>query len=82
MLNSQARPTYWRRVDYDSSHFDEYAVGWPWVESETSWDDTAEGERKFVYDATKLGHWNTGHDFGDHYSVEERRSVLEYLKTL
>jgi mono/diheme cytochrome c family protein len=39
-------------------------------------------ERKHVYDTTLQGHWNTGHTFGDHLSEQERRAVLEYLKTL
>jgi hypothetical protein len=35
LLDSGARPTYWKRVDYDSTHFDEEALGWPWVEVDT-----------------------------------------------
>ena len=58
------------------------AVGWPFVELPYGWDDAPDGERKFVYDTGKLGHWNTGHTFGDHLSDPERRAVLEYLKTL
>ena len=82
VLDSTARPTYWRRVDYDSTNFDEDAVGWPFTEVAYSWDDAPADEQKHVYDTSKLGHRNTGHDFGDHYDAEQRAAVLEYLKTL
>ena len=82
VLDSTKRPLRWRRVDYDSTHFDEVAVGWPWIEVPYAWDDAPDEERKHVYDTTKLGHWNTGHAFGDHLSDGERAAVIEYLKTL
>jgi len=41
-----------------------------------------EDERKFIYDTTYLAHGNAGHTFGDHLTPEQRRAVLEYLKTL
>lgn len=82
VLNSKARPMWWRRVDYDSTHYDEEAVGWPWVELPYGQDGAPDDERKHVYDTTITGHWNTGHPFGDHLDDQERRAVLEYLKTL
>jgi len=82
VIDSSARPTWWKRVDYDSANFDEAALGWPWMPLEYGWDDAPEAERKHVYDTTKLGHWNTGHTFGDHLTPDERRAVLEYLKTI
>ncbi len=82
VLDSSARPESWRRVDYDSTNFDEEALGWPYVALDYGWDDAPEAERKHVYDTSKLGHWNTGHTFGDHLSDGERAAVLEYLKTL
>ncbi|MFY0533496.1 hypothetical protein [Nannocystis pusilla] len=30
VLDSTARPSRWRRLDYDSTHFDQAALGWPW----------------------------------------------------
>jgi len=82
MLNSKARPIYWKREDYDSTHYDQEAVGWPWVELPYGQDGAPDDERKHVYDTTKVGHWNTGHPFGDHLDDQERRAVIEYLKTL
>ena len=82
LLNSSARPTYWRRVDYDSTNYDEDALGWPWIEVDTPWEEAADEDRKFIYDTTYWSQSNKGHRFGDHLSDDERRAVLEYLKTL
>ncbi|MBX7084552.1 MAG: hypothetical protein K1X88_35430 [Nannocystaceae bacterium] len=82
VLDSTARPQRWKRVDYDSSHFDADAIGWPWVEVPYGWDEAPVDERKHIYDTTLDGHHATGHDFGDHLDADERRAVLEYLKTL
>ena len=82
VLDSAARPNFWRRVDYDSTNFDEDALGWPWNVSEVGHQDAADDERKFIYDTTLFGYGNGGHTFGDHLSDSERRALLEYLKTL
>lgn len=82
LLDSTKRPQWWRRVDYDSTNFDETNVGWPWIELPYGQDGAPDDERKHVYDTTITGHWNTGHTFGDHLTDEERAQVLEYLKTL
>lgn len=82
VLNSTLRPTWWRRVDYDSANFDQEAVGWPYIDLPYGQDDAPADVRKHVYDTTRIAHWNTGHTFGDHLSDAERRAVLEYLKTL
>jgi len=82
VLNSSARPTWWRRVDYDTTHFDEEALGWPWEEVPYSWADAPEAERKYIYDTTYFSQSNSGHPFGDHLTDAERRAVIEYLKTL
>lgn len=82
VLNSQARPTYWRRVDLDSRNFDEEALGWPWLEMPHGWEAAPVAQRDFLYDTTLFSQANTGHPFGDHLSDSERRAVIEYLKTL
>lgn len=81
VLDSSKRPTYWRRVDYDSSHYDPAALGWPW-EPAQSQADTPVSERKYVYDTTIISHSAGGHTFGDALSDDERKALLEYLKTL
>jgi mono/diheme cytochrome c family protein len=81
VLDSSARPTSWRRVDFDSSNYDWQALGWPWLATQSQ-AATAASERKYVYDTTIMSHSNAGHTFGDHLSAYERQAVLEYLKTL
>ena len=39
-------------------------------------------ERRRVYDTTRPGQSNAGHVYGDKLTEEERRAVIEYLKTL
>ncbi|MEZ4451241.1 MAG: c-type cytochrome [Nannocystaceae bacterium] len=82
VLQSGARPQYWRRVDYESTHYDQEAVGWPWKELAYGQEGAPESERKHVYDTTVVGHSNSGHPFGDHLSDEDRRALIEYLKTI
>jgi mono/diheme cytochrome c family protein len=82
VLNSGARPTFWRRVDYDTTNYDEVALGWPFMAVGYGQDDAPEDERKYIYDTTKYGHRATGHAFGDHLSDAERKAVIEYLKTI
>lgn len=82
VLNSKARPAVWKRVDYDSTNFDEDALGWPWEAVDSPQAELPEAERKYVYDTSYWSQSNAGHTFGDALTDEERRAVLEYLKTL
>ncbi len=82
VLNSRARPPVWKRVDFDDSHFDEEALGWPWQAVPYSQADAPAPEKKLVYDTSYWSQSNTGHTFGDQLSDAERRAVIEYLKTL
>ena len=81
VLDSSKRPTYWRRVDYDSSNYDWRALGWPWVPAKSQ-AQTFFSQRKYVYDTTIMSHGNGGHTFGDELSDAQREAVIEYLKTL
>ena len=81
VLDSERRPTAWRRVDYDSTNFDEDALGWPWEPAEVH-ADAPEADHKYIYDTTQYGHGKGGHTFGDELSESEREALLEYLKTL
>ncbi|MBY0274549.1 hypothetical protein K2Z84_04340 [Candidatus Binatia bacterium] len=82
VLNSRKRPRYWKRVDFDSTNFDEEALGWPWIEVPYPQAEAPDAERKYVYDTTLWSQGNGGHWFGDHLSDAQRRAVIEYLKTL
>lgn len=82
LLNSRARPRYWKRVDYDSRDFDQRVVGWPFTEVAYGQDAAPAAERKYIYDTTQWSQGNGGHTFGDAFTTDERRAVIEYLKTL
>ncbi len=82
VLDSKSRPTYWRRVNFNSAYFDEDALGWPFISLPGGPELLPEDQRKFVYDTTQVGHSNAGHTFGDHLTSDERRAVIEYLKTI
>ena len=81
VLDSSTRPRQWRRVDYDSTHFDADALGWPW-EPAVPHTEAPPSERPTIYDTTLFGYGNGGHTFGDSLTDAERKAVLEYLKTL
>ena len=82
MLDSTARPDVWKRLDLDSTNYDEDALGWPYEALETSQAEVPEEGRNLVYDTSYFSQSNAGHTFGDHLTDDEREAVLEYLKTL
>ncbi len=74
LLNSPQRPVYWRR-SFDNADFDAEKVGWRYERLEEKADVN-------TYDTTLPGYRNIGHTFGDVLTAEERKAVVEYLKTL
>jgi hypothetical protein len=84
VLSSKARPRIFTRSyrtgveDYDAGR-----VGWKVTVLSAPPDKRlAAVERRKVYDTTQPGRSNAGHTFGDAFTAEERRAVIEYLKTL
>jgi mono/diheme cytochrome c family protein len=83
LLDSKTRPRVFTRsyktgeADYDAAN-----LGWKVSDVPPS-DPTLPGiERRKVYDTTKPGRGNAGHTYGDTLTPDERRAVIEYLKTL
>jgi hypothetical protein len=74
VLNSKLRPKYWSR-DFDKPEYDYQHLGWKYQLR-----DTTEGKK--VYNTTLPGYGNYGHYFGDDLSDDDRKAVIEYLKTL
>ncbi len=74
VLNSMLRPTYWSR-DFDKPEYDYTQLGWRYQVR-----NQPDGRK--VYNTTLPGYGNYGHYFGDKLSDEERKAVIEYLKTL
>ena len=74
LLNSKLRPTYWSR-DFAHPVYDYKNLGWVYEQKEQAGNNT-------VYNTTLSGYGNYGHTFGDKLTDDERKAVIEYLKTL
>jgi len=74
LLNSNLRPTFWRR-SFDDTDFNYETVGWNYTREDGPTDE-------YTYNTTIPGYGNQGHTYGDPLSDEERKALLEYLKTL
>jgi mono/diheme cytochrome c family protein len=84
MLNSAARPKiFTRSYRTDAAAYDHARLGWKVQVLERAPDPSVPAyDRRQVYDTTQPGRGNGGHTFGDHFTEAQRRSVVEYLKTL
>jgi mono/diheme cytochrome c family protein len=83
LLNSRRRPKFWSRRSFDSTDYDQRSLGWRYVELHDGKAGAKDAEeRKRIYDTTLTGYSNQGHTFGDELTDEERKAILEYLKTL
>ncbi len=80
VLHPQERPAVWRRID---DEFDRTRVGLR-IESFSEFPATVtdRAEKRTVFDTSLPGKSAAGHLFPDLLTAEEKRAVLEYLKTL
>ena len=74
VLNSAIRPTYWKR-DFKNPVYNTQALGWEFSIAN-------EPDGKKTYNTKLPGYSNSGHYFGNKLSHQERKALLEYLKTL
>jgi mono/diheme cytochrome c family protein len=74
LLNSTKRPTYWSR-DFANPKYDYSSLGWVYKKLDKPGEPNS-------YNTEIPGYGNYGHYFGDRLSPEQRKAVLEYLKTL
>ncbi|MEO6548914.1 MAG: hypothetical protein ABIN94_12985 [Ferruginibacter sp.] len=74
MLNSKIRPTYWQR-NFSKPSYNYDTPGW-------NFETKSEPGNSEVYNTKLKGYSNSGHYFGDKLSNEERKALIEYLKTL
>jgi mono/diheme cytochrome c family protein len=74
VLNSKLRPDYWTR-DFEKPVYDYEHLGW-------KYEARAAPDGKKVYNTKLPGYSNSGHYFGDDLADDERRAIIEYLKTL
>jgi mono/diheme cytochrome c family protein len=80
VLNSEQRPQVWRRSEngYDREHVGLEVT----VCDEVPGDVQSGHERRSYFDTRKFGKSAAGHTFPDVLDADEKRAVLEYLKTL
>lgn len=77
VLNSRARPERWRRSFRDDD-YDLDSPGWKYREIPP---ESPEAGRE-VYDTRVPGCGNAGHTYADDLSEQQRRDLIEYLKSL
>lgn len=84
VLNSKLRPKYWTRsYGTEKEDYDTQRVGVKFTVLDAAPAPNLSGyERRRIYDTTLPGRSNAGHTFGDVLTDEQRRAVIEYLKTL
>ena len=82
LLDSTLRPrSFTRSFRTGAADYDQANLGWKYAEVPPA--AGAPGiERRKVYDTARPGQSNAGHAYGDALSADERRAVIEYLKTL
>jgi hypothetical protein len=84
VLNSKSRPKFFTRsYRTGKEDYDPAKLGWKITELERGAEPGTSGpEQRKIYDTTLPGRGNPGHTYGDKLSEDERRAVIEYLKTL
>ncbi len=81
VLDPSQRPAMWRRMERNGSDYDPERVGVKYDVLSSGGDrNTRDGRR--VYDTTREGMGNGGHDFAAALSAEQRADLLEYLRSL
>jgi len=83
-LASTARSSRWAWArTFSSTDYNETTAGWNYtVVDHGQAAETNMSAKVRIYDTTLLGYGNGGHTYGDELTEENRRAVLEYLKTL
>lgn len=83
LLHSKTRPkVFTRSFKTDEASYDRTSIGWKVEVLKSVPGDATAYERRGIYDTTLPGRGNQGHTFGDDLTEEQRRAVIEYLKTL
>ncbi|MBX9680675.1 MAG: c-type cytochrome [Gemmataceae bacterium] len=84
VLNSKTRPKiYTRSFRTGEEDYEQTKVGWKVQVLDKAPAASEPGVlRRRVYDTTQPGRGNGGHTYGDALTPDERRAVIEYLKSL
>jgi mono/diheme cytochrome c family protein len=82
LLESSRRPDYWRWRGNPPA-FDQQTLGYEFETLSNGKSGVSDpGVRRQIYDTSLSGYGNAGHTFADALSGDERRALIEYLKTL
>jgi hypothetical protein len=79
VLHPSERPTVWQRTD---DGYDQEKVGLEAPTFDRMPSGISAAERRRYFDTSQSSKSATGHDFPDALNEDEKRAVLEYLKTL
>lgn len=79
VLNPSQRPTVWKRTE---DGYDQQKVGLEVEVVDSVPENLSSRQRRMYYDTTHVGNSAEGHTFPDVLDDDEKRAVLEYLKTL
>ncbi len=84
LLDSTTRPDRFRRPPSTGfEHYDTDRVGWKVEVLDPVSPEVADRDQdRTIFDSSRYGLGNQGHTFGDSLTPNERRSLIEYLKTL
>ena len=84
LLNSAARPArFYRPPSTGFEHYDQANVGWKFEIPGSDPEKAPTTVRaRSLFDSSRFGLGNGGHTFGDSLTPEDRRDLIEYLKTL
>ena len=67
------------------AHYNQRDLGWHFGQIETDSTEVLDDlkvSKRWLYDTRKSGYKNTGHQFGDALTKQQRNAVIEYIKTL
>jgi hypothetical protein len=81
VLDPSKRPTKWRRLGTELADYDIDRVGVRYEEVATP-PDPSTREGRLVYDTTRPGMSNAGHEYGTTLDDDQRADLLEYLRSL
>lgn len=85
LLESPKRPRFWElaRAEDGVPVYDREGVGWRYLRLQEGKAGAMSWEaRNRIYDTTRKGYGNGGHELGDPLDAQERQALIEYLKTL
>jgi mono/diheme cytochrome c family protein len=82
VLHPDQRPAIWRSFGTGEADYDRERVGLRVEERSKVPEGLSARERRGYYDTGVASHDASGHRFPDQLDEDERRAVLEYLKTL